>query len=70
MTAVYSDLLFGDPSLYPVAVAQQRRPPTLAHPPTRRASCVQMGLGVIAVVGSGVLIPYTAVQLQFWKAKG
>ena len=24
MTAVYSDLLFGDPSLYPVAVAQQR----------------------------------------------
>ena len=27
MTAVYSDLLFGDPSLYPLAVAQQRRYP-------------------------------------------
>ena len=27
MTAVYSDLLFGDHSLYPVAVAQQRRYP-------------------------------------------
>jgi hypothetical protein len=31
---------------------------------------LQIGLGVLAVVGGGIAIPLIAAEVQFWKARG